>query len=75
MIIVFTGVPLAISSLAGLVVAVIQSATQIQEQTITHLVKFATISVVLYGISTWFAQDLIEFVQQTLGSMVPLGSL
>ena len=51
LVVILSGVPLAAASLAGLVVAVLQSATQIQEQSITYAVKFVAATAALAMLS------------------------
>jgi len=40
--------PIVAASVAGLLVAILQSATQLQEQTLQYAVKFLTIVIVLF---------------------------
>ncbi len=45
--------PLVISTLVGLVCAVLQSATQIQEQTLTFVPKVVTIALFIFFAGNW----------------------
>nr|HIL75983.1 flagellar biosynthesis protein FliQ [Rhodospirillales bacterium] len=59
--------PILLSSLAvGLVVAMFQAATQINEQTLTFIPKLATIIVVLMLAGPWMLQLLIDYFQDLL---------
>ena len=53
--------PVLISMLAGLVVAIFQAATQIQEQTLSFTVKLAAALLVLLLMGGWIGAYLIQF--------------
>ncbi len=62
--------PLLIASLAvGLVIAIIQAATQIHEQTLTFVPKLFAIGLMLLIIGPWMMTQMDEFVQRLLGYM------
>mgnify|MGYP000039620307 CR=1 FL=1 len=75
MVAVVSGIPLAISSLAGLLVAVLQTATQIQEQSISFLVKVGVISLVLIFGFGWVSTQLVAFMQRLFWSFPLLGNM
>ena len=59
--------PILLSSLAvGLIVAMFQAATQINEQTLTFIPKLATIIIVLMIAGPWMLQVIIDFFQNLL---------
>lgn len=59
--------PILLSSLAvGLVVAMFQAATQINEQTLTFIPKLATIIIVLMVAGPWMLQVIIDYFQDLL---------
>jgi len=59
--------PILLSSLAvGLVVAMFQAATQINEQTLTFIPKLATIIIVLMVAGPWMLQVIIDFFQNLM---------
>ena len=70
-----SGIPLVLSSITGLVVAVLQAATQIQEQTITYLAKFISVSLVMIVCGEFFAHEVISYTQDLLGSIPSLGRM
>jgi type III secretion HrpO family protein len=53
--------PIVAASLVGLVVAFLQAATQIQEQTVTYTVKFVTIVVTLFLTASMIGGSLYAF--------------
>ena len=65
--------PLLIGSLAvGLIIAVIQAATQIHEQTLTFVPKLITIGLLLLFIGPWIMTQMGEFVERLLTYMVSI---
>lgn len=61
---------LAAALVIGLVVAVFQAVTSIQEQTLTFLPKFVTILVVIALLSGFMFQDLKSYTEQ-LFALIP----
>jgi len=59
--------PLLLSSLAvGLIIAMFQAATQINEQTLTFVPKLATLVIVLMIAGPWMLQVIIDFFQNLM---------
>jgi flagellar biosynthetic protein FliQ len=59
--------PILLSSLAvGLIVAMFQAATQINEQTLTFIPKLVTIIIVLMVAGPWMLQVIIDFFQNLM---------
>jgi len=59
--------PILLSSLAvGLVVAMFQAATQINEQTLTFIPKLVTVIIVLMIAGPWMLQVLIDYFQDLI---------
>nr|WP_298098158.1 flagellar biosynthetic protein FliQ [uncultured Shinella sp.] len=54
------GPVLAFAALIGLVIAVLQAATQIQEQTIAQIIKFFSVSLLLLVFGRALATPLVE---------------
>ena len=75
MVALFSGLPLLCGSISGLVVAVVQTATQIQEQSISFIAKLSTAIVVFLFISRWLGRELVNFFQQVLGSIESMGGM
>ena len=51
----------AIAALVGLVVAVLQAATQIQDATIAHLPRFLAVAVALAVLGPWMGSQIAVF--------------
>ena len=60
---IFSGIPLLISSCVGLVVSLIQAATQVQEQSLQFLVKLVIVSLVIMMGWSWALEELMLFSQ------------
>ena len=68
-----SGLPLLAAAIAGLVVAVLQGATQIQEQSLGYLVKFAVVTGVVALCAGWYREELAALMRELLGSLAYLG--
>jgi len=75
MVILFSGIPLIVCSISALIMSVIQAATQVQEQTITYLVRFTALSLTMASTAGWFSQEIVLFIQEMIGSIAHLGSI
>jgi flagellar biosynthesis protein FliQ len=65
--------PILITSmLVGLVIAVLQAATQIHEQTVTFVPKLFTIAVVMVLLGPWIMQVMNDFMQYIFRLIVAL---
>ncbi len=51
----------AVAALVGLVVAVLQAATQIQDVTIAHLPRFLAVAVTLAVLGPWMGRQIAAF--------------
>lgn len=60
------GPPLAVAMAVGLVLAVLQAATQIQETSLTFVPKIAAIGVTLIFTGRWGLNHLISFVNEIM---------
>lgn len=62
--IVYLAAPLLLSALAvGLLISILQAATQIQEQTLTFIPKLVALVVALVVMGPWMVQMWISFTQ------------
>lgn len=74
-VLLFSGAPLLASACSGILVAIIQTTTQIQEQTISFLARFVSVSAVLTLLYRWYWIEVVHFIQEYLGSIAYLGRL
>ena len=69
-ILVLSAPALLVSMAVGLIVAVLQATTSIQEQTLTFVPKIAAILAVLVLFGPWMLSTLVEFTRQIF-AMIP----
>ncbi|MBD5080976.1 MAG: flagellar biosynthesis protein FliQ [Ruminococcaceae bacterium] len=70
------GVPLLIvGMLVGLIIAILQAATQVHEQTLTFAPKVIIVALTLLALGPWMINSLIDFTQEIFQLMAntPLG--
>jgi type III secretion protein S len=61
LILLLSGPPILISTILGLVVAIFQAATQIQEQTLSFMVKLLAVIITLFVMGGWLAAQIMQF--------------
>ena len=53
--------PIAVATMVGTLVALLQALTQIQEQNIAFAFKLVAITITLYATGTWLGSELFQF--------------
>jgi len=53
-----------VAALAGLMVAIFQAATQVQDFTLAHLPRLLVVALVLSLAAPWMGAELVEFTQR-----------
>lgn len=61
LILILSAPPILISTMLGLFVAVFQAATQIQEQTLSFMVKLFAVVLTLMFLGDWLGSQIIQF--------------
>ncbi|NGX59669.1 MAG: Flagellar biosynthetic protein FliQ [Chlamydiae bacterium] len=61
LILILSGPPILISTMLGLFVAVFQAATQIQEQTLSFMVKLFAVILTLLFLGGWLSAQIVQF--------------
>lgn len=61
LILVLSGPPIIISMVLGLLVAIFQAATQIQEQTLSFTVKLFAVILTLMMLGGWLGSQIIQY--------------
>jgi flagellar biosynthetic protein FliQ len=62
--------PILLASLViGLVIAIIQSATQIQEMTLTFIAKILVVAVIILVFGSWMGSQIIGFTTELFNSI------
>ena len=72
-VILFSAIPLAATALVGLIISIIQAATQIQEQTVLYAAKFATVCLLIVVLGEWLSAELLRYCEELLSSIGQLG--
>ena len=63
------GPPLAAALVIGLIVGVIQTATQVNEATVLFVVKVIGVGIVVAALGPTMVRSLVEYTRETIGSM------
>lgn len=61
LILLLSGPPILISTVLGLSVAIFQAATQIQEQTLSFMIKLFSVILTLLFMGGWLAAQIMQF--------------
>jgi type III secretion protein S len=61
LILILSGPPIIISMVLGLIVAIFQAATQIQEQTLSFVIKLFAVIFTLIILGPWLGAQMIQF--------------
>jgi type III secretion protein S len=61
LILILSAPPVLISMFLGTVVAIFQAATQIQEQTLSFVVKLVSVTLALMLMGTWLGGQIMQF--------------
>ena len=61
LILLLSGPPIIISTVLGLFVAIFQAATQIQEQTLSFMVKLVSVILTLLIMGGWLGGQIMQF--------------
>lgn len=66
LILILSGPPIIISTLLGLFVAIFQAATQIQEQTLSTMVKLIAVIVTIIFLGGWLSAQIVQYASNIL---------
>ena len=61
LVLILSAPPIIVASVAGLLVAIVQAATQIQEQTLQYTIKFFAIGLTLFVTASLLASSLYRY--------------
>jgi type III secretion protein S len=68
LVLVLSAPPIVAASVVGLIVAFLQAATQLQEQTLTYTLKFVTVALTLLLTASVIGSTLYHFADRLFGS-------
>lgn len=57
-------IPIAVATVIGILVSLLQALTQIQEQTLGFAVKLITISITIMACASWMGGELLVYTQE-----------
>ena len=57
-------IPIAVATVIGILVSLLQALTQIQEQTLGFAVKLITISLTIMACASWMGGELLLYTQE-----------
>lgn len=63
LILILSGPPILISMVFGILVAIFQAATQIQEQTLSFTIKLVAVTLTLMFMGTWLGSQIMAFAK------------
>lgn len=69
LILILSGPPIFISMILGLLVAIFQAATQIQEQTLSFTVKLFAVVFTIIILGGWLGAEIMQFTTSILTSI------
>lgn len=61
LIVVLSAVPIAVATVVGLLVALVQAVTHLQEQTLPFGLKLLSVCLCIYAMSGWLGARLLNF--------------
>jgi len=74
-VILVSGIPVLAGAISGLTISIIQAATQVQEQSISYLVKVSSVVLTLVVLGPFFANEISSFFQFSIEHLVILGEM
>jgi type III secretion HrpO family protein len=69
LILLLSGPPIIISTILGLMVAIFQAATQIQEQTLSFTVKLFAVIFTLLFLGGWLGAQVLQYTNTIISSI------
>lgn len=73
LILILSGPPILISTTLGLFVAVFQAATQIQEQTLSFMVKLFAVIITLMFMGGWLGAQILQYASNIFNNFYKWG--
>lgn len=69
LILMLSGPPIIISTVLGLMVAIFQAATQIQEQTLSFTVKLFAVVLSIMFLGGWLGQEILQYTMSIFSAI------
>ena len=61
LILILSMAPIAVATVVGVLVSLVQALTQVQEQTLGFAVKLIAVTLTLLGTAVWMGSELLQF--------------
>ncbi|QDX19854.1 EscS/YscS/HrcS family type III secretion system export apparatus protein [Pandoraea pnomenusa] len=61
LVLILSAAPVAVATLVGVIVGLLQTVTQVQEQTLPFGLKLLAVSVSLFVLADWYGETLVSF--------------
>lgn len=74
LILILSGPPIIISTILGLVVAIFQAATQIQEQTLSFTVKLFAVVFTIIFLGGWLGSMVMQYANTIFSAITKAGT-
>ncbi|MDH2366584.1 MULTISPECIES: type III secretion system export apparatus subunit SctS [Providencia] len=71
LIVLLSAIPVIVATTVGLLVGLLQTVTQLQEQTLPFGIKLLAVFGSLFMISGWLADKVMNFALETLSAAIP----
>lgn len=71
LIVVLSAIPIIVATIVGLLVGLIQTVTQLQEQTLPFGIKLLSVFGCLFMISGWLADKVMSYTLEVLVTAIP----
>ncbi|EMT6576393.1 TPA: type III secretion system export apparatus subunit SctS [Providencia rettgeri] len=71
LIVILSAIPVIVATSVGLLVGLLQTVTQLQEQTLPFGIKLLSVFGSLFMISGWLSDKVINFALETLTAAIP----
>lgn len=62
--------PMLVSLVVGVIISIIQAATQVQEQTLSYVPKLITVFLTIAILGPWMLRQAVQFAETILNSIV-----
>lgn len=70
---ILSGIPMVSIAIASGLVALVQAATQIQEQSVTHLVRLVTFIGVMFVTGDWAGGEIVSLFERCVKALASVG--
>ncbi|WP_369788266.1 EscS/YscS/HrcS family type III secretion system export apparatus protein [Rouxiella sp. WC2420] len=66
LVLILSAGPICVATLVGLIVGLIQTVTQLQEQTLPFGIKLLSVTLCLFLLSGWYGEIILAYAQEVM---------